>query len=55
MQKQQDIGKANWLSKPTLVEGVSLPTPGTTGPQKRGSSAYTLPHHCPQKSQLKSP
>ena len=55
MQKQQDIGKANWLSKPTLVGGVSLSTSGTTGPQKRGSSAYTLTHHPPQISQLKSP
>ena len=52
MQKQQDMGKAHWLSKPTLVGGLSLSTPGTTGPQKRGSSAYTLTHHPPQKSQL---
>ena len=29
MQKQQDIGKAHWLSKPTLVGGVSLSTPDT--------------------------
>ena len=50
MQKQQDIGKAHWLSKPTLVGGVSLSTPGTTGPQKQGSSAYTLTHHPPQIS-----
>ena len=42
MQKQQHMGKAHWLSKPTLVWGWSLFTPGTTGPQKRGSSAYTL-------------
>ena len=42
MQKQQDIGKAHWLSKPTLVGGVSLSTPGTTGPPKRGSSAHTI-------------
>ena len=54
MQKQQDIGKAHWLSKRTLVGGVSLSTPGTTGPQKRGSSAYTLTHHPLQISQLKS-
>ena len=55
MQKQQDIGKAHWLSKPTLVGGVSLSTPGTTGPQKRGSSAHTLTYHSPEISQLKSP
>ena len=54
MQKQQDIGKAHWLSKPALLGGVSLSTPGTTGPQKRGSSAYTLTHHPHQISQLKS-
>ena len=36
MQKQQDISKAHWLSKPTLVGGVLFSTPGTTGPQKRG-------------------
>ena len=55
MQKQQDIGQAHWLSKPTLVGGLSISTSSTTGSQKRGSSAYTLPHHRPQKSQLKSP
>ena len=55
MQKQQDIGKAHWLSKPTLVGGVSLSTPGTTGPQRRGSSAYTLTLHPTRISQLKSP
>ena len=55
MQKQQDMGKAHWLSKPTLVGGLSLSTPGTTGPQRRGSSAYTLTLHPPQISQLKSP
>ena len=55
MQKQQDMGKAHWLSKPTLVGGLSLSTSGTTRPQKRGSSAYTLTHHPPQISQLKSP
>ena len=54
MQKQQDIGKAHWLSKPTLVGGVSLSTSGTTGLQKRGSSDYTLIHHPPQIFQLKS-
>ena len=48
MQKQQDIGKAHWLSEPTLVGGVSLSTPGTTGRQRRGSSAYTLTHHPPK-------
>ena len=26
MQKQQDMGKAHWLSKPTLVGGLSLST-----------------------------
>ena len=55
MQNQQDMGKAHWLSKPTLVGGFSLYTPGTTGPLKRGSSAYTLTHHPPQIFQLKSP
>ena len=55
MQKQQDMGKAHWLSKPTLVGGSSLPTHGTTGPQRRGSSAYTLTLHPPQISHLKSP
>ena len=54
MQKQQDMGKAHWLSKPTVVGGLSLSTPGTTGPQKRGFSAGTLTHHPPQISQLKS-
>ena len=53
MQNQQDMGKAHWLSKPTLVEGLSLSTPGTTGPQKPESSAYTLTLHPPQISQLK--
>ena len=48
MQKQQDMGKPHWLSKPTLVGGLSLSTPGSTGPQKRGCSAYTLTHHPPQ-------
>ena len=55
MQKQQDMGKAHWLSKPTLVGGLSLSTPGTTEPQRRGSSAYTLTLHPPRISQLKSP
>ena len=55
MQKQQDMGKAHRLSKPTLVGQLSLSSPGTTGPQKRGSSAYTLTLHPPQISQLKSP
>ena len=41
MQKQQDMGEAHWLSKPTLVGGLSLSTPGTTGPQRQGFSAYT--------------
>ena len=47
MQKQQDMGKAHWLSKPTLVGGLSLSTPGTTEPQRLGSSAYTLLLHSP--------
>ena len=55
MQKQQDTGKAHWLSEPTLVGGLSLSTPSTTGPQKQGSSAYTLTLHPPRISQLKSP
>ena len=55
MQKQQDMSKAHWLSKPTLVGGLSLSTPGTTGLQRRGSSAGTLTHHLPQISQIKSP
>ena len=55
MQKQQDTGKAHWLSKPVLVGGLSLSTPGTTGPQRRGSSAYTLTLHCPRIFQFKSP
>ena len=41
LRKQQDMCKAHWLSKPTLVGGPSLSTPGTTGPQKQGSSAYS--------------
>ena len=55
MQKQQDIGKAHWLSEATLVGGLSFSTPGTTGLQRRGSSAYTLTLHLPEISQLKSP
>ena len=39
MQKQRDMGQAHWLSKPTLVGGLSLSIPGTTGTKKRGSSA----------------
>ena len=41
MRRQQHMGKAHWLSKPTLVGGLSLSTPGTTRPQKQGSSAYS--------------
>ena len=55
MPKQQDMGKARWLLKPTLVGGSSLSTPGPTGPQKRGLSAYSLTHHPLLISQLKSP
>ena len=54
MKKQQDMGKAHWLSKPTLVGGLSLSTPGTTGCQKAGSSGYTLTLYRPQISQLNS-
>ena len=53
MQKQQDMGKAHWLSKPTLVGGLSLSTPGATGPQGQGSSAHALTLHSPKISQLK--
>ena len=52
MHKQQDMGKAHWLSRPTLVGGLSLSTPGTTRPQMLGSSAYTLSLHPPEISQL---
>ena len=55
MRKQQDMGKADWLSKPTLVGGLSLSTPGTTGPQKLRSSAHTHTLYAPQISQLNSP
>ena len=54
MQKQQDMGKAHWLFKPTLVEGTSLWCPGTSEPQKQGSSAQTLSLHSPQMAQLNS-
>ena len=53
MQKQQDMGKAHWLLKPTLVGGLSFSTPGTTGPQKRGSSAHPLTLDPPEISQIK--
>ena len=55
MQRQQDMGKAHELLKPTLVEGLSLCTPGTTGPRKLGYNAYRLTLLPPQKSQLNSP
>ena len=55
MQKQQDIGKAHWLSKPTLVGGLAISPPKTPGPQRQESSAYTLTLHCPQIYQFKSP
>ena len=45
MQKQQDMGTSHWLSKPTLVRGLSLSTPGTTEPQKMGCNAYTHTLH----------
>ena len=48
MQKHQDMRKAHSLSKPNLVGGLSLSTPGTTGPQKRRSSAHTPTLHPPQ-------
>ena len=34
MRKQQDMGRAHWLSKPALLGGLSLSSPGTTGPHK---------------------
>ena len=52
MQKPQDMGKAHLLSKPTLVGGLSLSTPGTSVAQKLGSSAYPLTLHAPQTSEL---
>ena len=55
MQNQQDLDKAHCLSKPTLVEGLSRSTLGTTGPQKQGSSAYRLSLQPPQISQLNCP
>ena len=55
MRKQQDMGKVHWLSRPTLVGACPLSTPGTTGPQRRWSSACTSTLHPPQISQLKSP
>ena len=55
MQKQQDMGKAHWQSRPVLVGGLSPSNPGTTGPRKQGSSAQTLTHHPLQRFQLKSP
>ena len=54
MPKQQDMGKAHWLSKPTLMGGSSLSTSGLTGPQKQGSSAHTLTYPPLRISQLKS-
>ena len=37
MQKQQDMGKAHWLSKPTLVGGLSVsPLPALQDPRSRG-------------------
>ena len=56
MQKQQDMGKAHWLAKPTLVGRLSLSPPSrTTGPQKQDSSTHAPTLHPPQISQLKSP
>ena len=55
MQYQQDMGKTCWLSTPTLVDGLSLSTPGTTGLQKQGSSSYTSALHSPKISRLKTP
>ena len=54
MRKQQDMGKAHWLSKPNLVGGLSVSTPGTPGRQKQGSGAYTFTNHLPKISQLNS-
>ena len=36
MQKQQDIGKAHWLSKPTLVGGCHSPLPALQDPRSGG-------------------
>ena len=55
MPKQKDMGKAHWLSKPALVGRLSLPSPGTTGPQKPESRAPTLIFHPPKKTLLSSP
>ena len=36
MQKQQDMGKAHWLSKATLVGGCSSPLPAVQDSRSRG-------------------
>ena len=36
MQKQRDIGKAHWLSKPTLVKGCHSLLPALQDPRSGG-------------------
>ena len=55
MQKQQCMGKDQWLSNPTLVGGLYASVPGTIVPQKWSSSAYTRTLNNPEISQLNSP
>ena len=43
MQKQQDIGKAHWLSKPTLVGGCHSPLPALQDLRSKG----LVPTHSP--------
>ena len=49
MQKQQDIGKANWLSNPTLMGGRHFPPPGHQDPRSEGlgptHSLFILPKY----------
>ena len=55
MQKKTDMGKAHWLSQPTLVGESLLSTAGITGRQNRGSSESTFSRDPPQTSQLSTP
>ena len=43
MQKEPDMGKAHWLSKPTLVGALSLSTSAQQDPRSRG----VVPTHSP--------
>ena len=43
MQKEQDMGKAHWLSKPTLVERCHSPLLAPQDPRSRG----VVPTHSP--------